>query len=79
MSLEQWKISVENAKKHLQLVKERKALFVAKSKEGINASTDKVVKARQKENFQRQVLHYIAQVEQAKRELDSIKANKPSK
>ena len=79
MGLEQWKISVENAKKHLQLVKERKALFVAKSKEGINAQTDKVVKARQKENFKSQVQHYIAQVEQAKRELDSIKANKPSK
>ncbi len=79
MGLEQWKISVENAKKHLQRVKESKALFVAKSKEGINAQTDKVVKARQKENFQRQVLNYIAQVEEAKRQLDIIKANKPSK
>ncbi len=76
MSLERWKQLVEKAKNHLQLVKERKADFVKKSKEGIAAQSIKEYRIRAKENFARQILHYNANVEQAQKELAALKANK---
>jgi hypothetical protein len=79
MSLEQWKMSVENAKRDLQLAKERKANFVAKSKENINAQSDKNVKNRMKDDFNRQIHQYNAAVEHVKKNLEQIKSHKPVK
>jgi hypothetical protein len=79
MSLEQWKYSLENAKNHLQLMKQRKADFVAKCKSNISAQTNKEVKNRMKEDFNRQVQQHNYNLEYAKKELERIKSIKPNK